>query len=227
MPLPFTPDRFTQLVQGVGGFGTGTANIVIHCQEVGMTRTYMPGPGQQPIPFYVHPVSMARIGGIQQQNAPSILFAQNAGQPYYFVPTVQTPATDKGYTFVTEPGSQVLQNQQQYTGSTVPWSDVTLLRALEPNEDPDGINALADVTGWRPTALNTQDITLLDLGELPLITLIHELMHSTAIANPIAGHAASNGEDANNIAAIFPVAAANDPQAANNPETFAYLALGK
>ncbi|KAH0555638.1 hypothetical protein GP486_006416 [Trichoglossum hirsutum] len=232
--LRLAPDRLRQVVQGVGTLGSGAANLVIHCREVEGTFTYTPPPqpGQPPQPsiqLYAHPVLLSRIGGAPQQGAPPQFFSRdNTGQLYYLAPTVPLPDTDKGHTFVTEPNSNEMINQQQFTGSSVRWSDVALITALDPSDDPDGITSLGDVSNWLPERLAVRDLTLLDFGELPFVTLLHELVHSTVIIpGSIEGHGVINGEDANSISSIIQLAATNSARAADNPETFAFLALGK
>ncbi|KAI9767669.1 MAG: hypothetical protein M1840_005540 [Geoglossum simile] len=215
-------NRFVEATNGIGAPGARGANIVIHCRDPEITRTYTIA--GQPTTINVHPVPMARINGVPQPGSPPFLFGNSGGQLYYFVQT-EPDSTIAGYTLVMEPGSDIMQGQQQHTGSSVVWSDVVLKSALAPN--PTGFRSLERVTDWTPAGLMGRGLGLLDLGDLPFTTIIHELMHSTALANPIVGHGQVGGQSANGIASILQLATANDPLAASNPETFAFLAIGK
>ena len=98
------------------------------------------------------------------------------------------------------------------------------MKALHP---PVPFIFLANVPNWSPQGLQAQNINLLDIGETPFTTIIHELMHSTAIANPLVGHGVVDGLPANNIDAVLRLALAGSQGALNNPETFSFLALGR
>ncbi|KAI9764140.1 MAG: hypothetical protein M1840_008700 [Geoglossum simile] len=210
-------NQFVQIIDRVGRLGSGSGNIMIHCQEVVKSHPYAPAEGETP--KYVHPVAMTRIAGVQHPDAPTYLFESAGGQLNYLVETHDGPEWVKGYTFVMEAGSNIMREQQQNTGSNVVWSNVVLLSAL------DNPKRLSSVSDWTPKESADENLNLLDFGDYPFTTILHELMHSTALDHPIEDHGMVNGEPANNIVAVINLAMANDPQATSNPETFAFLAL--
>ncbi|KAI9768712.1 MAG: hypothetical protein M1840_004707 [Geoglossum simile] len=210
-------NRLSQLAQRTGHLGMNRPNIMFHCREVQDEHQYTDSDGYTE-KIFAHPVKLSRIRGALQPHANHLFFKLIGGEPFYLVETTRRRRTPLAYTFNMLRDTSGMDEQLDNTGSSTVWSDVTMLDGLWP------IRHLADVN-WAPNWLEDQELSLLNFGRYPFSTIIHELMHSIALPDPIIGHAKLDGEDVDSILDILELASQNSPAALNNPQTYAYLAL--
>jgi hypothetical protein len=128
-----------------------------------------------------------------------------------------------GYTFKVAPDDHEMETQQRHTGSSTVWSDIVLKVAMQNN--PQKVNRLSEVNDWRPDQLHP--VNLWHIGGAQVVTLIHELMHSTVLTRPVTIHGMVGDAMANDLGQIMNLANTNGEGVVDNPETYGYLALGK
>jgi hypothetical protein len=165
-------------------------NILVTCLQLEFQQTLPPtGPNVPPEVRWVHPVSLARIGGSVIPGVPEWNYWRGA----YLIETINPMHSSlrgsTAQTFTISPSSgPIWYDYVQETGSTVAWSDIRLMDVvLDANYYPAVTlgNWLTEIGASSWADLDALAGANLDDSEFITIPILHELYHTVAIPNPI------------------------------------------
>jgi hypothetical protein len=162
-------------------------NILVTCLQLEFQQTLPPtGPNVPPEVRWVHPISLARIGGSVMPGVPGWIYWNGA----YLVETINPNSLPESsaQVFTISPSSSPDWNDYvQETGSTVAWSDIRLTDVVDAYHYPAVTlgNWLEEIGASSWADLDALALANLDEPEFMTIPILHELYHTVAMPNPI------------------------------------------